>query len=372
VIPTETYQEIGIRSHGKGIFHKKSVTGADLGKKRVYWIAPNCLTLNIVFAWEQAVARTCGKDVGLIASHRFPLYEAKDELVELDYLVYFLKSPRGKHLLQLASPGGAGRNKTLGQQEFASIYVTLPPRAQQTEYAEALATWDHAITLTERLIAAKQRLRQGLMQQLLTGKRRFPGFSEPWRRCRIGDYLSESRVPGSHGAAANKITVRVRGKGVIARREIRRGSESTRYYIRYAGQFIYGKLDFLNGGFGIVPAHLDRFESTADLPCFDIGEGLLGAFLLEYVLREAFYRRNIAYAEGGRKGRRVHPAEFLSIKILIPTVEEQQAIVAVARTLDRELSLLRAQLAALKIQKKGLMQQLLTGKVRVKVAEKAA
>jgi type I restriction enzyme S subunit len=254
--------------------------------------------------------------------------------------------------------------------------VFAPPIKEQRRIAGTLEKWGYAISLTERLIAAKQQRRRGLMQQLLTGKRRFPGFSEPWRKKRIGDFLTESRVSGNHGATAKKLTVRVRGNGVVARKELRQGSESTRYYIRRAGQFIYGKLDFLNGGFGIVPEHLDSFESTADLPCFDISDGLISEFLLEYVLREAFYRQHATFAEGGRKGRRVHADEFLSIKIPVPDIGEQKAIVASAKMMDRELSLLRSQLTALKTQKRGLMQRLLTGKVRVPLpaptAEEAA
>ena len=68
------YQEIGIRSHGKGVFHKKKVTGKSLGNKRVFWIESDCFVVNIVFAWEQAVAKTTEQEVGRIASHRFPMY----------------------------------------------------------------------------------------------------------------------------------------------------------------------------------------------------------------------------------------------------------------------------------------------------------
>ncbi|WP_019488072.1 hypothetical protein [Kamptonema formosum] len=65
------YKQIGIRSHGKGIFHKEAVTGRELGNKRVYWVHPNAFVVNIVFAWEQAVALTSSDENGFIASHRF-------------------------------------------------------------------------------------------------------------------------------------------------------------------------------------------------------------------------------------------------------------------------------------------------------------
>ena len=114
----ELYQQIGIRSHTKGIFYKEKVTGATLGDKSVFWIEPDCFIVNIVFAWEHAIAKTTENEIGMIASHRFPMYKPKRGVIDLDYLLYYFKSPRGKHLLGLVSPGGAGRNKTLGQSDF--------------------------------------------------------------------------------------------------------------------------------------------------------------------------------------------------------------------------------------------------------------
>ncbi len=73
-----TYREIGIRSHCKGIFHKPETTGKLIGDKRVFWVEPNCLVLNIVFAWEQAVAITSDAEKGMIASHRFPMFRSRN------------------------------------------------------------------------------------------------------------------------------------------------------------------------------------------------------------------------------------------------------------------------------------------------------
>jgi type I restriction enzyme S subunit len=110
---SESYKQIGIRSHGKGIFYKDKVTGKELGNKRVFWVEPNVFIVNIVFAWERAVTRTTENEIGMIASHRFPMYKAKEGILDLDYITYFFKTNKGKALLELASPGGAGRIKTL-------------------------------------------------------------------------------------------------------------------------------------------------------------------------------------------------------------------------------------------------------------------
>lgn len=91
----EKYREIGIRSHGRGLFHKEEVSGAELGDKRVFWIKKDAVIFNIVFAWEQAVAITSSKDEGCIASHRFPMYLPKDNKCNTDYIRrYFLTKKR--------------------------------------------------------------------------------------------------------------------------------------------------------------------------------------------------------------------------------------------------------------------------------------
>ncbi len=164
------YKQIGIRSHAKGIFYKEEVTGLSLGNKSVFQIEPDCFIVNIVFAWEHAIAKTTINEVGMIASHRFPMYKpVKDEL-DLDYLLHFFKSKKGKELLGLASPGGAGRNKTLGQSEFLKLQIPIPDIAEQRRIAEMLDKVDAEILLYQEKLAAFQLQKKGLMQQLLTGK----------------------------------------------------------------------------------------------------------------------------------------------------------------------------------------------------------
>lgn len=170
--PNEIYQEIGIRSHTKGIFYKEPVTGKSLGNKSVFWIEPECFVVNIVFAWEHAIAKTTEKEKGMIASHRFPMYKPKVGVLDLDYLLYFFKSKRGKHLLGLASPGGAGRNKTLGQSEFIKLQIPVSCIEEQRAIANAISAADRELFLLEKKLNKLKEQKKGLMQQLLTGKTR--------------------------------------------------------------------------------------------------------------------------------------------------------------------------------------------------------
>ena len=257
--------------------------------------------------------------------------------------------------------------------EVEEFFVPVPRLSEQKKIADILFSWYRAIELTEKLIAAKQKRKQALMQRLFNGNARLPRFrGQKWQFRKIAQILTESRVVGSDGENARKITVKLYGKGVLPKAEIRKGSSATQYYRRSAGQFIYSKLDFLNGAFGVIPPEMDGFESTLDLPAFDINKEIDCRWFLGFVSREEFYRRGFSLANGGRKARRVNPRDFLNIKIKVPSPLEQQAIADVLDAASRDIQLLQRRLDALKKQKNGLMQQLLTGKVRVKVDSKMA
>ena len=129
--PTQTYHEIGIRSFGKGIFHKAPIEGIALGNKRVLRIEPGDLVFNNVFAWEGAAAVAGVDEAGMIGSHRFITYTGNPNKATAKFLKLFFATPGGLELLLKASPGSAGRNKTLGLDRFISQSIPLPPLAEQ-------------------------------------------------------------------------------------------------------------------------------------------------------------------------------------------------------------------------------------------------
>ena len=154
------YYQIGIRSHSKGIFYKEAEIGKQIGNKRIFWIEPNCLILNIVFAWEQAVAKTSEKEVGMVASHRFPMYKVLNN--SLDYIVDFFKTEKGKQLLQMASPGGAGRNKTLNQDFFLNSKIYLPSLNEQLKTSNLIKLIEDRIETQIKIIDDYISLKMGI------------------------------------------------------------------------------------------------------------------------------------------------------------------------------------------------------------------
>ena len=213
----------------------------------------------------------------------------------------------------------------------------------------------------------KQRIEQIRLGEIPKGyvKTRVGVLPIQWETRPLSSYLSESFVIGNTGNVAKKITVKLWNKGVVAKKEIHRGSENTRYYKRKKGQLIYSKLDFLNCAFGIIPESLDGFESTQDLPAFDI-EGVDPVFLLSQIVQKRFYERwGTMVANGGRKARRISEDDFPSFPIAVPRIEEQRKIAAILTAQDKVIELKERLLAEKQRQKAYLMQQLLTGKKRL-------
>lgn len=128
---SEQYHELGIRSFGKGTFHKPAIQGADIGTKKIFHIEPDDLVFNIVFAWEGAVAVARPEDVGRVGSHRFLTCVAKEGLATPTFLCFHFSTPEGLEELGKASPGGVDRNRTLSVDALAKLQVPVPPYEKQ-------------------------------------------------------------------------------------------------------------------------------------------------------------------------------------------------------------------------------------------------
>lgn len=126
-----SYPELGIRSFGKGTFHKPPLSGSAVGAKRLYRIEPGDLLFSNVFAWEGAIAIAQPTDAGRFGSHRFITCRAVPGMVTAEFLRYYFLTDDGMLKIGEASPGGAGRNRTLGLEKLMAIQVPAPTLAAQ-------------------------------------------------------------------------------------------------------------------------------------------------------------------------------------------------------------------------------------------------
>ena len=352
VKPNELYTQIGIRSHGKGLFYKEPVTGAALGNKAVFWIEPDCFIVNIVFAWEQAIGKTTQSEVGMIGSHRFPMYRPVNDRVDIDYLISYFLTKRGTDILEAASPGGAGRNKTLGQERFLKSKIVLPPIGEQQKIAAILTTQDKVIELKEKCIAEKQRQKKYLMQQLLTGKKRLPGFAFEVEKTNI--------------KAISTYSVSTISQTMLE------SYEGKQLYPVFNANSIAGHVDFyenecpyisiIKDGAGIGRVRLCEAKSSTigTMGCIHARKGISIIFLY-YLLEQVDFNK---YSNGSTIPH-LYYKDYSCEKVRIPDIKEQAAIAEVLSTADREIDLLQQDIEQEKQKKKALMQLLLTGIVRV-------
>ena len=154
VMPLEDYYQIGIYSFGRGVFHKPPVDGFSLGNKRIYKIKTGDLLFNNVFAWEGAIAIARQRDDGRVGSHRFITCVPDTDVALAPFLCYYFLSRDGLEKISLASPGSAGRNRTLNIKSLMSIKVPIPSLEKQREFCSVQAKVD-AVRRHQTTTAAK-------------------------------------------------------------------------------------------------------------------------------------------------------------------------------------------------------------------------
>jgi type I restriction enzyme S subunit len=174
VAPTGPFRALGVRSHGKGTFTRVDDLDALASDKSVYRVEPNRFIVNIVFAWEGAVAITSEEDAGALVSHRFPTFSVNEELLDLDYFRHVIRTEGFRQLLALASPGGAGRNKTLNRQVVLRFEICLPPLPEQRRIAAALTTLERRAKSLQSYYLCLLKQRKALASGLLAGCLRVP------------------------------------------------------------------------------------------------------------------------------------------------------------------------------------------------------
>ncbi len=134
--PDQEYEEMGIRSFGKGTFKKPVLTGKQIGNKRIYRIHEGDLVFNNVFAWEKAIAVAKSEDQGRVGSHRFITYVPHEKKATSEFLCHHFLSEHGIEDIRVASPGSAGRNRTLGLKKLENILVPVPEYEAQKRFSE--------------------------------------------------------------------------------------------------------------------------------------------------------------------------------------------------------------------------------------------
>lgn len=160
------YPELGVRSFGRGTFHKPPVLGAEVGTKKLFFIKPGDLVFNIVFAWEGAVAVATESDEGRVGSHRFLTCVPNRDYATAEFLRYYFLTPQGIAKLGEASPGGAGRNRTLGLKALEAIQVPTPSFEKQLWFDRLQAKVQEMRTVRDQAARDANALLPAMLHQI--------------------------------------------------------------------------------------------------------------------------------------------------------------------------------------------------------------
>ncbi len=299
------------------------------------------------------------------------------EKVLPQYLSYYLNSDIAKQSIQSVQGGLA--QKHLNVSAVNKLRIPLPPLPEQQKIAAILSTWDRAIELTEKLVAAKQRLKQALFAKFFSKQQNShsPKAKDEDRRVEIGK-LVRKRFEKSCDLDKYPLHSFTIEDGVTQKTDryersfLLRDAENNGYSVVHFGDFV---INPMNLRFGAIGRSQVRFPVTvsAYYDVFHIVDSNCDPIYLEYLLKSPFLMHTYERVSAGSliEKKRVHFSEFGKIRIELPSLPEQKRISVILGVMDRELRLLTLKRKQLLQQKKGLMQQLLTGKVRVNVDTKA-
>lgn len=306
--------------------------------------------------------------------HQNHVFAVRPELEKIDsfFLAALAASNYGKtYFLSCAkrSTNLASINST----QIKEFPVLLPPLSEQKKIAQILSTWDKAITTTKQLLANSQQQKKALMQQLLTGKKRLRDhngqpFTGEWKRFAIGRLIQEIKKEKEESPnAIELLTVKLHYKGVARTGKFPNATERGRpYFKRFTGELIIGRQNLHNGGVAIVSKECNGLIASNAISSFEARKGVDINFILSMMSTEHF-RFTVDNLAGGTGQKEIGVKDLLSLSLVVPDFEEQQKIAAVLSAADQEIDTLKQKLDHLKQEKKALMQQLLTGKRRVKV-----
>ncbi|WP_160164085.1 restriction endonuclease subunit S [Nafulsella turpanensis] len=298
-------------------------------------------------------------------------FRIRKDAANPEFVNYFFNSSRTQTKLKALATVGVSQCNINPTNLKKWLVVPTPPLPEQKAIAACLGTWDKAIDTLSQLIAQKEQRKKGLMEQLLTGKKRLPGFSGEWREVEYGKVLKEVKRPvdWNDDELYDLISVKRRSGGLFHRESLN-GSQILTKNLRTAkaGDFLISKMQIVHGASGLTTEAFDGMKiSGSYIAAVAKDPNKLNVEFLDWISKlPKFYHQTYRSSYGVHIEKMTFDFKlFLKEKMQLPPLEEQQAIVMVLKASEAEITLLKQKMNQLKQQKKGLMQQLLTGKKRL-------
>lgn len=319
--PLVTYEEIGIRCFGNGIFHKTPIDGGILGNKRVLRIEPGDLVFNNVFAWEGAVAVASKAEAGKIGSHRFVTYTVDPYRCSADYLRWFFKSEPGMNVLRRVSPGSAGRNRTMSLEQLPKQAIPLPPLREQNKLVEYLDALQAKTDEVKHLFSAIDEGMASLVSSVHVK------LSED-NILKMGDLieLSEDKVPVVPGEEYPQVGIRGFGGGLFERGITSASDTTYKSFNRlFTGALVLSQVKGWEGAIAVCPQNFSGLLASPEYRTFRCQEVRISPeYLAAITPTPWFWRQLQGLTRGvGARRERIRPETFLKMQIPMPTLEQQ-------------------------------------------------
>ena len=278
-----------------------------------------------------------------------------------------MQLPHYTRLFYLMSDGVHIEKLLFKTQDWMRRKLAMPSIEEQQKIATILTTQNKVIELKEKRLGEKKRQKKYILQQLLTGKKRLPGFSVEWEKIKLKNILHERKAYSPKGVEFPHVTLSTEGispKSERYNRDHLVRDKDKEYKVTYKGDICYNPA---NLKFGVICENTygDAIFSPIYVT-FEVRKGVCKEYIANYLMRWDFINAVRKYEEGTVYERMaVKPEDFLKFEILLPELKEQIAISEVLSSADREIELLQQEIEKEKQKKKALMQLLLTGIVRV-------
>ena len=381
----QEYDLVTVKRSRGGVIRREHLKGKDISVKSQFYIKEG----DFLISKRQIVHGACGlvpKELsGSIVSNEYCVLTGKSGFY-LPYMEFLSESLYFQQTCFHSSIGVHIEKMIFKLDSWFKWPFNIPPLSEQKRIVKILSTWDKAITVTEKLLVNSQQQKKALMQQLLTGKKRLLDengvrFSGEWEKGKFCDmanidtgyaFKSKDFTQSDSGIPIIRMSdFKTGGLDVLGAAKVDRDSVNglDKFKLR-VGDFVFGMSGSLN--------NYGRVEKK-DLPCYL--NQRVGRILAKECANQAFItylylsdsiQQSILDKAAGAAQLNISISDLRSMVVYYPCIEEQQKIAAVLSAADAEISRLEKKLACLKNEKKALMQQLLTGKRRVKVDEAVA
>lgn len=346
-------------------------------------VRPNDYAYNPMNLRFGAVARHKGT-IPVAVSGYYDIFTTVHES-DLPFMDSFLTCGTMITYYNRVSTGSLVEKQRVHFSQFLDFALPLPPVTERSKIAAILTTQDKMIELKENLLTEKQRQKKYLMQQLLTGKARLPGFNEEWKKKRFcevftfgttntfsREYMCEDSA-GVKNIHYGDILVKYREILILSEQEIpsllSEVSSKITSFVDDGDVVIADTAEDLTAGKVVEIQETQGKKVAAGLHTM-LCKPMKGCFAsgwLGYYMNSEYYHKQLIPYISGVKVMSISKGNIVKTNILVPSIEEQTAIVEVLSTVDHELDLLRQDIKQEKQKKKALMQLLLTGIVRVSI-----